>query len=281
MTIKNRFILTLICGLGLSSIQTGAQTFQGEFNAVSFNNIDAKIQKYSSGVGYNGAEESTFYCKGNKVLVNDKSLLYAKLFDPDNNIVILYCEGLGKGLSVDYDEYLNCFATFSKKEREFMGYKMPPFTLYELNVTNDNLEAFGHKAEFIKGRLENKYAGTEMDFEIIPSIKISEALNLAMIFGVELDGLPIKFRWTQDNQSKALGRMKSYMGIEVTSLTENNDLDDTIFEVPKNVKVKKGEAKDVSGFLQEIGKYLKKNNFFPDQRGEEITYELNEAEWDY
>lgn len=279
------FLILCVISFNISSAQTESiqeeiKAFEGEITAITFNNIDKNTQTFSSGVGYNGSTQLQIFAKGNKVLVKNLSLLYCILYDPDNNITTYYCEGLGKGISVDYSELWNVFATFTTKERKFMGVTIPSYSICESPSSIGDIDAFGFKSEFTKLRLENQHAGVDMEFGIIKSISISPALNLTLINGADIDGLPIKYRWTIDLRAGILGQMKGYSGFEVTELNATT-IDGSIFEVPENITIEKKEVSDLHGFLMSVGKYLKKNNLFPVQRGEEVTYELDESEWDY
>lgn len=285
-----------------------AQTFEGELSVVSFNNLDKKTEEFSSGVGYNGTERINFYSKGEKVLVRNLSLLYSILFDPTNNVVVYYCEGLKKGISVNYNDYWSGYAVFSKEPRSFMGQKLPEYSLYEFETIADSIQSFGCKAKFLRGRLENQHAGTDVELLLIPDRVISKALRLSLIHGLSVEGLPVKYRWTSHLKFEAafkdsgvkhfkgklrVGRerqhidinikdnLKSYMGREIIDIKENDNLEDSLFVIPTDIQIEKTNPASLHGFLTEVGKYLKSNNLFPNQRGEEVTYEINDEEWDY
>lgn len=279
------FLILCVISFNISSAQTESiqeeiKAFEGEITAINFSNIDKKTQTLSSGIGYNGSTQLQIFAKGNKLLIKNLSLLYCILHDPDNDITTYYCESIGKGVSLSYLEYWNCHAALSTKKREYKGFTIPSYTICGNPTSIVGLKAFGYNSEFTKLRLENQGIGLDLEIEIINSIHISPALNLTLINGADIDGLPIKFRGTSDLRAGMLGQMKSYYGIEVTELNATT-IDSSIFEIPENITIEKKEVSDLYGFLKSVGKYLKKNNLFPDQRGEEVTYELDESEWDY
>lgn len=280
-------LLIFMCCAFVYNFTYATKTFQGELTTIEFNNLDKKTITFSSMMGYNGACKISYYSKGSKVLVKNHSLCYSILLNPDNQTATYYCELLKEGISINYMEYWNLFATFSNKKRVIkagilfkMPMTMPHNKIYDFNTIVDTLTAFGHKSRFIKGRIENQYAGTDIDIEIIPSLKMSHALNVALVYGTQVDGLPVKFRWNQNNSGGILGRMKSYQGIEIIELNEN-PINDNIFEIPDFIKIKKKGVGNIHGFLKKVGKYLKKNNLYPNQRNQEVTYELDESKWTY
>ena len=276
----------------LVSISTYAQTFEGILHVTSIYNLDKKTAFFSSGMGYNGNAIWTYYVKGNKVLAQHNTLQYSTLYNPDEDLVTIYCEGLGEGISLNYTEYWNLMVCFTNKKRYIsipsvtgtIKKEQTPFTLYQLSVKAENLEAFGYKSKFIEGVLENMYMGTRIETEVIPTIKISQALNLAMIYGTDIDGLPIKFRYTQDNAGSValLGKMKNYQGVVVNEFKTDTNLDDSFFQIPSGINVKEKGVGSIHGFYKKIATYLKKNNLYPGQGDvKEVTYELDESEWDY
>lgn len=280
--IKTKALIALpILLLSYDIIYGEAPVFQGELSTIAFNNIDRKIENISTGLVYNGAEKITFFCKGNKTLARNKSLLYSILFDPDSGTVTYFCNGTNEGLSIDYLEYWTIYANFSKVERSIMGIKLSDYSVYEVKTLCDTTKHLGFKSKFVRARLEDKYAGTDMEYFILPEFSITPALNLAMVNGMELNGLPIKFRWTQDSKAFLLGRTKLYKGFEVTEIKEDNNLDNSIFSIPPTIKVKKGNIGNIKGFLKKVNKYLKSTSLHPDLQGEKVFYELNENEWDY
>lgn len=273
-------ILALSACSSVYAVAGEPEQFQGRLEIVTFDNIDKTTEKFSSGVGYNGAVEMALFVKGNKVLVADKSHHYNTLLDPDKNEVTIWCEGLGKGMSCDYGEYLVAFSALSNKPRSIMGHPLPVYTVYDIKVITDTLKAFGRDARFVKGRLENIYAGTDVDAEIIPSVRMPEALNLTLVYGLDVEGLAVKFRFAQDNRGAYVGQLKAYRGVEVKSM-DMFDVEDRVFDIPSGVKIKKGKVHNIDGFLKDVSKYLKKENLFPGQGTPEVIYELNEDDWSY
>lgn len=267
----------MFCCLGFS---IHAEKFEGKLQVVTFNNMDKKTEGFSSGIGYNGATELEIIVKGDKVLVNNKSLFYSTLYDPESGFVYFWSEKLGEGISIDYQKYCEMFQVFTKKDRKFLFTVIPGYT-YNLSVVTDKIESFGHPAQFLSGRIENKTAGVDVDLEIIPSISIPFGLNMALTYGIDIEGFVSKFRWTMDNRVALVGQFKGYQGIDVKSMDMSYQPTEEDFKIPDSVIIKKKGPADLHGYCKKLGKYLKKNNLFPDQTNSEVIYELNENEWSY
>lgn len=273
-------ILCLLCVAILGGQNMSAEIFTGKMEMVSFQNIDEKTIQYSSGIGYNGACKESVIVNATKTLVKNNSLQYSTLLDADAKKVVIWCEKMGEGVEIDYKTYLITFNTFVDEPRVVMNYTVPPYK-YNLKQTAANLEAFGKPACFYSGTLENDNAGVSVQLEVIPSLECTPALQCILLYGLNVKGLPVKFRWNIDNRVEMLGQFKSYKGLEVESIDSNYTPSDSDFSIPGKVKIKRIKIWELDGFLQKIGKYLKKNKLFPDQTGNEFIYELNEDEWSY
>lgn len=270
-------ILTMFCCLGFV---IHAEKFEGKLQVVTFNNMDKKTEGFSSGIGYNGATELEIIVKGDKVLVKNKSLFYSTLYDPESGFVYYWSEKLGEGISIDYKKYCEMFQVFTKKDRRFLFTVIPGYT-YNLSVVTDKIKSFGYPATFLSGRIENNFAGVDVDLELIPSMSIPLGLNMTLTYGMDIEGFVSKFRWTMDNRVALVGQFKGYQGIDVKSMDMSYQPTEEDFKIPDSVKIKKKGTKDLHGYCKKLGKYLRKNNLFPDQTNSEVIYELNEDEWSY
>lgn len=278
--IKRLLLLAVMCTA--PSVYAQAPTaFSGKVEAVKFNNIDENTQNYSSGIGYNGTEEVEYIISGEKTLLNNKSLHYTTLFDPAANVVAVWCEGLGKGLSIDYSDYTNMMGVFMREPRTLMNITLPPYSVYEISTVARPADVLGYPAAFKRGRLENQYAGTSIEVETVESLSIPASARIAMCSGLDVDGLVTKFRWTIDNRAGAAGQFKGYQGLEATAIIPDGNIDTSTFTIPKKIKMTKAGADKLDAFYKEIGKYLRKNKLFPGEGAQEVTYELNEDDWSY
>lgn len=278
----NVLIMILIL---FNAADANSKDFQGRLEIVRFINIDNKTQSMSSDVGYNGASRETITVSEDKVLVENKSLLYSMLFNLKTNQLFIWCEKMEEGIIVNCSAYVTLFSTFAKEPRYYGKTKLPQY-LYNLKLTQDKLTSFGISSSIYSGRLEcdmGKFSiGTDFQCEMIPSYSISQILQCVLLNGLNINNyMPIKFRWTSYSKGSVINNMKNYIGWEVQSIDWDYIPNDAIFSIPQNIQFKNFSIEKLHSFYKKIGKYLRKNNLFPDQTGEEFIYEINEEEWSY
>lgn len=283
MIIKKKIIVaTLFCMWTLAINAQGSAPFEGKLSYRSLENHDKNTIKYSCGMAYNGARNSTFLIKGNKVLFKDECTCMCTLLDPDNNVTILYSELIGQGMQFDYESYAATYlASFSEKGPSVLGRTMLKPSVYRFETTGKIADFQGETVKHIQGRIENTYAGTSIDLYQVDSYNIPTTMYVAQMYGINMNGLITKFIWEQQNTGGAFIReLKSYVFAELTNI-DNRPVDDSEFNIPQNIKINKsGSPFNVVALYKANAKYLKEHNMYPTQTANDVTYKIDE-EWDF
>lgn len=279
---KKIIITTLFCIGTLALYAQGNDPFEGKLSYRSLENVDKTIIKWSMGMSYNGARNSTFLIKGNKVLFKDECTHMCTLLDPDNNVIILYSDLIGKGMQFDYESYATTYlSSFSEKGPSFQGQAALKPSVYRIETIGEIADFQGERAEHVKARIENTYAGTSIDLYRVNSYNIPTTMYVAQMYGIKLNGLITKFTWEQTNSGAGfVGEMKGYVFTELTDI-DKRPVDDSEFNIPQNIKVDKSESPfKVVDLYKENAKYLTKHNMYPTQIANDVTYKIDE-DWDF
>lgn len=301
-----RFISFVLVVFIAASVVHAQKQFEGELHYRSIENNDQFTVDASFGMAYNGARNTKYIIKGNKVLYIDECTHMRTLVDGDNDIVILYNELIGKGMQFKYDNYRKTyFSTFSKEGPSYMGHGNPP-TLYRFAKESD-IVTMDKQTEYIKGRIESKTSGMDFDIYAIPSYIMPQAYSQLFLRGIEIDKLIGKMKYESVNlihlATDALGETaikkvaktmskltgakisdmseaKTYMLIELKETIERS-VDDSEFTIPAEIRINKSESPfDVLDLYKEAHAYLLKNNMYPTQINKEVIYKI-EDEWDF
>lgn len=275
----NRFLIIMwICLIPVSGM--AQKSFEGELHYRSMENHDNNIIKYSSGMAYNGARNTTYIIKGNKTLHRDECTHMSLLLDPDNNTVILYSDLIKEGMQFNYESYAASYlGSFTKKGPSYMGLKVTP-TLYRFEPTGKNIDFMNYSTEYIKGRIENKTASTSFDIYRTLSFNMPKTMYAAQMYGIEVDGLIVKIVWEQINIAPGLGELKSYVCTELKGIVER-PVNDSELTIPKDIKINKSKSPfKVVGLYKNNAKYLEKHNMYPTQINKDVIYRIDET-WDF
>lgn len=272
------FVLTL---WSLVSYAQDVKLFEGELHYRSMENHDENLIKYSFEMAYNGARNTSYIIKGDKVLFRDECTHISLLIDPSNNTITLYSDLIKKGMQFDYKNYAGSYlGSFSKDGPSYPGGHGLRPTLYRFEPTGDTLTFMNYKAEYLKGRIENKSASTAFDIYRIPSLHITKTMYRGQMYGIEVDGLIAKIIWEQVNNVPMLGEFKSYVYTELTDIKER-PVDDSEFDIPKGIKIDKSESPfKVVDLYKENAAYLKKHKMYPTQINKDVIYKIDE-EWTF
>lgn len=270
--------MTFLIALVAVDTTVFAKTFIGRMEIVTFQNMDKTTQRFSSGIGYNGACREIVLVGENGLLVENKSLRFSKLIDADKGRVYIWCNGLGEGIDVDYNEYMAVFSTFSNRTRTYLGVELQKYN-YDLRCDSDSIISFGKDAISCLGRIECKSSGTDIKKCVyIPAFESPQFLQCVLQDGFNVDGLVVKFMWSIDTRVWGI-KLKGYKGMEVQSIDWDYAPSKEDLTPPSGIVFKKKRINGVQGFYKKIGKYLRKNKLFPDQTGDEFIYEIDENEW--
>ena len=298
-----RFLSFVLIALITTLVAHAQKQFEGELHYRSIENHDQLVVDGSCGMAYNGARNTKYIIKGNKVLFVDECTHMRTLMDADNDIVVLYNELIGKGMQFKYSHYEKTyFATFSKEGPSYMGHGTPP-SLYRFDKESD-VVLMDMQTEYIKGRIENKTAGTDFDIYAIPSYKMPKAYSQIISYGIDIDNLIGKLKWEQTNlikpvlgglgnkiAAKVMSKMvdakvtdmseaKTYVLNELKEIKERN-VDDSEFTIPEGISVDKSESPfKVLKLYKETRAYLLKNNMYPTQVNKDVIYKIDD-EWDF
>ena len=197
---KKIIVAALFCMGTLAVNAQGNEPFEGKLSYRSLENHDETVVKGSHGVAYNGARNTTFLIKGNKVLFRDESSHMSTLFDPDNNVVILYSELIGKGMQFDYESYVASYlGSFSENGPVVLGQMVSKPSVYRIEATGKTADFQGEAAKHYQCRIENTYAGTSIDLYQVDSYNIPTTMYAVQMYGIKMNGLITKFIWEQMN----------------------------------------------------------------------------------
>lgn len=283
------------------------KVFEGELHYRSVENHDQAVVASSVGRAYNGARNTTYIIKGNKILFIDECTHLHTLIDTEKNQVTLYSNLINKGMQFNYESYSNTYMeSFSKQGPSYMGYKNPP-TLYRFQEEGKT-NFMGTSVEYIKGRIENITAST--DFEFYSDNRITLPVNFNKLFtcGIEISGLICRMKYTQNNQisnalppelsksasKKAAKFISKKTGFKISNINDlkmfvlselkeikERPVDDAELLVPANIKIDVSEDPNkVIELYKENHDYLVKNNMYPTQLNKDVLYAIDE-EWDY
>lgn len=275
----NKFLI--IIGISIIPVLGIAQkNFEGELHYRSMENHDNNIIKYSSDMAYNGARNATFIIKGNKTLYKDECTHMSLLLDPDNNNVTLYSDLIKKGMQFNYKSYAASYlGSFTQKGPSYMGFNVSP-QLYRFEPTGESIDFMNYKAEYIKGRIENRTASTSFDIYRTLSFNMPRTMYAAQMYGIEIDGLIVKITWEQINNVPSLGEFKSYVFTELKEIVER-PVDDSELAIPKGIKIDKSHSPfKVVHLYKNNAKYLEKHDMYPTQVNKDVIYKIDET-WEF
>ena len=284
---KKSIVAALFCMGTLAVNAQGNEPFEGKLSYRSLENHDETVVKGSHGVAYNGARNTTFLIKGNKVLFRDESSHMSTLFDPDNNVVILYSELIGKGVQFDYESYaaLN-MGSFSEKGPVFQGKMLSKPSVYRIEATGKTADFQGEVAKHYQCRIENMNGGTSIDLYQVDSYNIPTTMFAAQMYGLKMNGLITKFTWeTMDKVPYLPIDLKAYVFSELTNI-DKRSVDDSEFDIPQNIKIDKSKSTlnkmqlKIVALYKAHTKYLTEHNMNPTQTANDVIYKIDE-EWDF
>ena len=284
MTIKKislrAFALVLFSFFSSITFGQEAKKFEGKLSYRSIENHDKNIVDNSCGMAYNGSRSSSYIIKGENVLFTDSCTNIHILFQPQINVVTIYCPNTKKGMAFNYENYRNTYgASFSPKGPSYMGHGMPP-SLYRFTTEGNGATMLNHNTEYIKGRIENQTAGTSFDIYNIKEFEVPQTMYIAYLFGIEIKGLISKCVWEQVNNVPNVGEFKTYVSSELKNI-EEYIVDDSVFTIPADIHISKTEnAIEFVNIYKENHQYLLQNNKYPTQTSDKVVYEIDE-EWDF
>lgn len=287
-----KFVIFLTVIWGFLQTTLGAtqapKDFEGELHYRSLENHDKNIVKYSYGMAYNGARDVTIIIKNNNVLYRDECTKITILLNNKNKVVV-YSDILKEGLEFDYDKYTRLYLGTFSPEGPLVPYRaslyskvrynpLPP-TLYDFKDSVYSTKILNMDAVFVKGRIENTYAGTDFDIIKIPGFNMPINYYTAQLYGIKQHGLITKFIWEQNNKS-ILGTMKSYVCTELKQITERT-VATSEFEIPQEIKIKKGTALRLLKLHKKSRNYLKKHKMYPTFTQTDVIYQIDDESWDF
>lgn len=250
-------ILSLfLLAFALTSVTSAQKVFEGELHYRSMENYDQNTVDMSFGTAYNGARNTKYIIKGNKVLLIDECTHMRTLVDSDNNTTTIYNELIGKGMQFSSGEFAKVyFTTFSEegpsydiekklssiKDKSFLD-KIPSNrpTVYRFEKENDVM-LMDRQAEYIKGRIENMAVATDFDIYAFSSYVMPKAYSKLFLRGIDIDKLIGKIKYEQTLLLRAV-------------------LEDANFDTKKGLKIAKKYASKLAetklANLSEIKSYM-------------------------
>lgn len=320
----NKKIITFALFL-LSALVASAQTdgnksnadkrvFEGELQYRSEENYNEMVVNTSFGMSYNGARNTRYIIKGDKLLYIDECTHVHTLID--GNGATIYSDLINKGIHFDqFSEYAQCMLnTYSKDGISYLGVKVTP-TLYRFE-NEGTATLMDRTADYVKGRIENASASTDFDIYAFSSFIMPKAYTAMVMRGIETDGIIGKTVWKVTNiignamngvsdkikrsvykkMSKIAGTnvapstdVKGYCMIKLTDIKERV-VDDTEFSIPSGIKISYGSEDSLrkraasmtllTDFYKENHAYLLKHNMYPTQVNREVVFSIDE-EWDF
>lgn len=283
---KKIIVAALFCMGTLAVNAQGNEPFEGKLSYRSLENHDEALVKHTYGIAYNGARNTTFLIKGNKVLFRDECTHMSTLFDPDNNVVILYSELIGKGVQFDYESYAaSNMGSFSENGPMFQGQMVSKPSVYRIEATGKTTDFQGEVAKHYQCRIENVNGGTSIDLYQVDSYNIPTTMFAAQMYGLKMNGLITKFTWeTMDKVGGFVGDLKAYVFSELTNI-DKRSVDDSEFDIPQNIKIDKSKSPlkmqfKLIALYKANTKYLTEHNMYPTQTANDVIYKIDE-EWDF
>lgn len=281
---KSKLELILFAFLIYMPFTTSAQDenlFEGELHYRSMENQNESIIKWSCGMAYNGARNTTYLIKGKKVLFRDESTHMCTLLDPDNNKVTLYSDLIGKGMEFDYKKYTSSYLSVFSKEGPNTAFPQLAPSVYRFTVTEEKKQFLNLDVEYVQGRIENKSSSTSFDIYRTNSIKLPHTMNVVQLYGIEIDGLIAKFVYEQEVRGPFGMNLKGYVYSELQEINSRT-IDNAELNVPSNIVINYSESPfKIVNLYKENSKYLKKHNIFPTQKNTDVVYKIDDENWDF
>lgn len=214
-----------------------------------------------------------------------------------------------------YSEYAQCMLNrFSKEGPSYLGHGLPP-TLYRFE-NKGTTTLMDRSADYLKGRIENATASTDIDIYAFSSFIMPKAYTALCLRGIEVDGVIGKTVWKQTNMigdamkdmsdnikrsvykkiSKLAGTKVTYTSdAKVYCMSKLTDIrervvDDTEFSIPSDIKIyyssenslhkRASTMTQLTDFYKENHAYLMKHNMYPTQVNRDVVFSIDE-EWDF
>ncbi len=260
--------------------------FEGEIKAIRTNNLDRNTEKISGGFGYNGATKFSYFIKDDKALAVDSTLHYSTLYDPSAGTITMWGHYMRKGVAISWDDYEMVLKSWSNAQRQYKGNILPPYDVYTITPIKENCEVLCYSSKIynVNFEIHNPISNSRNDIviETIPQFILSEAASGAIANCIDIDGIPARIKAIMEIrvEMKVFKKhIKSYLGLDVTEIIPNADLPDSIFEIPSDIKIKKGGFIKWNRFIKKNIKHLKKKGLYP--KDDEVIFELEDEDWIY
>lgn len=261
--------------------------FEGELHYKAFENIDRNAEKYSLGLSYNGSRRITILVKGNKTLYKDESIHMNALLDPDNNFITFYSDVIKQGIRFDYGRYVNTYLSVFASKGTSIYLKgniiqMPPL-IYRFETEKENFDFLGYNTDYIKGRIEYQASGVSLEIYRTSKYLMPRSTYAIQLYGIELDGLITKFTYQTDADLGLDGKrkLKGFSCMELQEAVER-DVDDSEIIVPHDIVVENSTSVfKICKLCKRNEKQLKKLNMYPNQEVQDVTYKIDDENWDF
>lgn len=217
---KKKFaIAVLLCLSGMLSAQTSYE--EGRIQCRSFENHCKKIVKLSRGSLYNGWRSVNVDFIGNQACRYDSSLDLRTIYCPDEGVVKYVFDQIKTVAVLDKA----CAGDNSSSS------KLP----YKAQRTEESANVQGFPCQKWKITFQNSNAAMEVEAWVCEGVEVPEVCKLALISGLDIPGVVIKYTMDLDTYIPLLGTMSSFVASEVSSLDKVASQD--MFDIPSDYKV--------------------------------------------